>query len=384
MTGIGKVTKLIGLVLILPSIVLIANSGTAYAELDPQQKEIFDIEGARYFELVEGASSGCATILPGNDNPEKTWNFLIGKGLTAEQTAGIMGNLKHEGHFEPRLVEYGWLNSRGEESVAGQPSSLDDVIPPNRNSKGQPGYGIVQWTSPGRKDGLQALSDEKGIPPSDLGLQLEFLWKELNESYKSSTLDPIMATDDVEEVSDIFLEKFERPAHQDITRPIRRRSAQEFLTLYGSNTSGATASATNSGCVSGEGPSDVITIDQTVKVKGIDVHPSIATELERIIDLAEQEGLELSGWGWRSTERQEELRAEHGCGGDRVYDNTCKASPPTAVPGRSNHERGTAVDFTCSGSTIKARDNPCYIFLEENTSLINLESEPWHWSIDGN
>lgn len=183
--------------------------------------------------------------LVGSDNAEKTWNFLVGKGLTPEQAAGIMGNLKAEGHFEPKLVEYGWLNSRGEVSVAGQPSSLDDVIPPDRNEKGQPGYGIVQWTSPGRKQGLRDKAASMGLPESDLGVQLEYLWEELQGGYKASVYDPMITMSTVAEVSKLFLYKFESPGNIEAQVPIREGFANEFLALYGSNTAGPVSAGTN-------------------------------------------------------------------------------------------------------------------------------------------
>lgn len=37
--------------------------------------------------------------------PSKVWNYFIGKGLTKEQTAGIMGNIYQESHFSPTLWE---------------------------------------------------------------------------------------------------------------------------------------------------------------------------------------------------------------------------------------------------------------------------------------
>lgn len=161
---------------------IIGNSVIIYA-LSPEQKRIID-SGIRYFDVEKQTSTlGCnSSALAGSNNEEKTWNFLINHQLTPVQAAGVMGNLAVEsaGLFEPRLVEYGWLNSRGEVSVQGQPSSLDDNIPPNQNILGQPGYGIVQWTSPSRKQGLQNKSDADVSKRrvSDLGLQLEFMYEE--------------------------------------------------------------------------------------------------------------------------------------------------------------------------------------------------------------
>jgi hypothetical protein len=119
-------------------------------------------------------------------------------------------------------------------------------------------------------------------------------------------------------------------------------------------------------------------------VRGIMVHTSIAAPLESMIAAAEVDGVVLSGAGYRSHERQIELRRQH-CGTSeyaiyRMPSSQC--SPPTARPGASMHEQGLAVDFVnCS-----SRSTACWGWLNVNAAafgFFNLPSEPWHWSIDG-
>jgi len=187
----------------------------------------------------ESSGCGCSTDLVGGENVEKIWNFIVNKGLTPLQTAGIMGNMQAEAHFEPRLVEYGWLNSRGEKSRAGQPSSLDDVVPPNQGPQGQPGYGLVQWTSPGRKQGLRDISAQRSIIAGDLGLQLDYFWQELTTGYKS-VYDRLVASQTLEEATYLILEHYEVPADIAGNKPVRLGFANEILTKYGSGTPGST------------------------------------------------------------------------------------------------------------------------------------------------
>ncbi len=123
----------------------------------------------------KGGGGGCGcTLLAGKDNAEKVWNFLISKGLTPPQAAGIMGNLQAESGFEPRRVQYGGTNSRGETSVAGKPSSLDDTM----RIDGSTGYGLAQWTSKGRQQGLHDFAVSRSTKDGDMGTQLEWLYKE--------------------------------------------------------------------------------------------------------------------------------------------------------------------------------------------------------------
>lgn len=102
-----------------------------------------------------------------SENEVITWNFLIGKGLTREQTAGIMGNLQQEHGF----------NTTGD--------------------------GLAQWTG-GRKTALLSRPD-----PYSINTQLDFLWYELTGPY-SSVLSHIRAQNSVEGSVRIFQNEFER------------------------------------------------------------------------------------------------------------------------------------------------------------------------------
>lgn len=120
----------------------------------------------------------------------------------------------------------------------------------------------------------------------------------------------------------------------------------------------------------------------------ITVAGELASGLRGLLDAAAADGLHLCGWGYRSTDRQIALRRAH-CGTSEyaIWSMpSYRCSPPTARPGRSMHERGLAVDFTCNGSGIGSRSSACFRWLDAhagNYGLINLPSEPWHWSTNG-
>ncbi len=125
-----------------------------------------------------------------------------------------------------------------------------------------------------------------------------------------------------------------------------------------------------------------------VSVRGIQVARKIAPQVEALLSAAEADGVKLSGGGYRSIERQIELRKQN-CGSSHydIYEKpSSQCSPPTAPPGRSQHEKGLAIDFTYNGQGIKTRNNPGFQWLASNAArfgLKNLPSEPWHWSVDG-
>ncbi|CAN5297667.1 hypothetical protein BH20ACT3_BH20ACT3_07840 [soil metagenome] len=116
----------------------------------------------------------------------------------------------------------------------------------------------------------------------------------------------------------------------------------------------------------------------------ITVATAIATPLRDLLAAAGRDNLNLCGYGYRSTARQIELRRQN-CGTSyyAIYEMSASGCrPPTAVPGRSMHESGLAVDFTnCS-----TRATACFKWLAANAAtygLQNLPSEPWHWSTNG-
>lgn len=118
----------------------------------------------------------------------------------------------------------------------------------------------------------------------------------------------------------------------------------------------------------------------------IPICSKLKTKVELLISDANKASLKIFGYGYRSTEKQKALR-EKNCGGSsNIYNPKAKCNPLTALPGRSRHENGLAIDFTCDGSTISSRDNKCFVWLEKNGSSYgfkNLQKEPWHWSTDG-
>ena len=127
------------------------------------------------------------------------------------------------------------------------------------------------------------------------------------------------------------------------------------------------------------------TVADTTTVYGITVHQSIAYAFRRMLDDAKTDRIALSGGGFRTKQRQIELRKINGC--PDVWTapaSSCRV--PTAIPGRSLHEIGLAVDITSGGRTITTQ-SPAFQWLAAHADeygFVNLPSEPWHWSITGN
>ena len=123
-------------------------------------------------------------------------------------------------------------------------------------------------------------------------------------------------------------------------------------------------------------------------VRGFEVNSQIADDVDGLVAALEAEGFDMGGWGYRNHQEQINLRRGN-CGTSEWAiwhqpSSTCR--PPTARPGRSNHEKGLAIDFTESGRLITSRSSAVFQALQRlapQFGLINLPSEPWHWSVDG-
>ena len=122
--------------------------------------------------------------------------------------------------------------------------------------------------------------------------------------------------------------------------------------------------------------------------RGFQVNAAIADETGDLVAAMEAEGFNLGGWGYRSHKAQISLRESH-CGTSDWavwHKPASRCRPPTARPGRSNHEKGLAIDFTNSGRLITSRSSAVFRALQRiapGFGFKNLPSEPWHWSVNG-
>ena len=437
------------------------------ATIEPQKtpittEDLNDIlAGHTYFSVKEmaegfefpgkakcGTPSNTGGSIPGTSNKEKVYYYFINKGLSPVQASGIMGSLQAEAHFEPRLVEYGFLNSRDEVSKAGQPSSLDDNVPPNRNkdgtpsTNGVPGYGIAQFTSPSYKQQLRDAATSRGVIAGDLLLQLDTLWNMLNSpNLIKAVLNPIRESNNLKIVTDLFTNGYEKPGGDRPTALAKRLNlATAILAELGSKNAPSSSGTpgVDSVCsggtagqilisVSGKVPCPIglsqssnveaydngkLEIINTCSTHGVWVNATIAKNIDNLFNDALAAGLNLSnpGGGFRTMAAQKSQWAIR-CPG--VPETTKYSRPPClatsatmARPGYSNHGMGLAIDFTCNGSSIGvtyagAKTNPCWLWLSAHaaeygmyewgydaaTGIGNRTStyyEAWHWSVNGN
>jgi N-acetylmuramoyl-L-alanine amidase len=209
---------------------------TTYAMTDEQLK-LFK-SGINYFDVEEDCveSTGAGSVNVGSfkdteKNAAIAWNYFLSKGLSGEQAAGILGNLQAESGIIPDKEEY---------------------------STGI-GYGIAQWSF-GRRDNLENYARQKGQPVGSLQLQLDFLWMELEGSYRQ-VLSHLRKANTVKAASNVFLLEFEKPANQSISvQNTRARFGEQWFKKF-SNSSSNTVAANTSNNQTSSGGQTIVVID---------------------------------------------------------------------------------------------------------------------------
>jgi hypothetical protein len=132
----------------------------------------------------DGNSGPIDTTNTGGENTKKAFEICVKNGYTAQNAAGIVGNLYMEGRYKS-----------------------NDINPNQNEIGGGGGYGIAQWTTPSRKEALKRYSPNNW---NTMEGQMGFLIHELKT--KETTAERLLqnARDSVDRSALAFL-NFERP-----------------------------------------------------------------------------------------------------------------------------------------------------------------------------
>ncbi len=125
-----------------------------------------------------------------------------------------------------------------------------------------------------------------------------------------------------------------------------------------------------------------------VPVTGSRIHKELAPLATNLITEARTEGIGMSiAVAYRNCDFQLQLRSMNcGTGDYNLYQkpsNLC--TPPTEPAGKSMHNEGLAIDFTCDGYSL-FEYSPCLTWLKQHADkyhLFNHSIEAWHWSTTG-
>ena len=179
----------------------------------------------------------------------KVWQALIKAGMTPEGAAGMMGNLKAESGIISNRVEILCLQRYRENGKYYTDATYTAFVDDGTISRAefirpmgkQYGYGLAQWTSPGRKTALYDRCKTAGASIGDLTTQCLFLVDELKTSYKP-VWSVLATTHDIRTASDTVLKKYEMPA--DVGESVqltRYQYAKQIYDEYSEKGDGVTA-----------------------------------------------------------------------------------------------------------------------------------------------
>ncbi|OUM57736.1 hypothetical protein PIROE2DRAFT_17180 [Piromyces sp. E2] len=140
---------------------------------------------------------------------EKIWNFFVKKIGNENGAAALIGNLYAKSNLKPNNLEDFFERVLGVDDEQ-YTKNVDNGSYKNFVTD-EAGYGLAQWIYHSKKDKLLKFAQNQGKSIGDVDMQLEFLWKEINENYK----DVVRVLKDknvsIKEASDIFVNKYEKP-----------------------------------------------------------------------------------------------------------------------------------------------------------------------------
>lgn len=180
--------------------------------------------------------------LKGASDSERIWNRLDDEGFNDCGKGGLMGNLDAESGLKPKNLQNSY------EKKLGYTDDSYTAAVDNGNYgnfvKDSAGYGLAQWTYWSRKQDMLTFARAAGKPIGDLEMQLDFLCKELKESYPT-VYNKLKTAASVREASDIVLTQFERPADQSEAVKLKRANmGQKYYNQYAKKTGGSVMGAT--------------------------------------------------------------------------------------------------------------------------------------------
>ena len=174
-------------------------------------------------------TSYSSTLLTGNDNEQKAFNYFLSKGLSTMTTAAVVGNLMEESHLDPTIIQGG--------------GHTNDPLTVMASGVG---WGIAQWTPGAKIVGIAKGLDITG-PIYELSTQLDIVWAEMTTTAPTGyrdVADTLKQQTDLSSATSFFQINFESGTNFDA----RYARAQEAFTLYGA-TAQATATTTGTAVI---------------------------------------------------------------------------------------------------------------------------------------
>lgn len=229
------------------------------------------------------------------DNRALVQQGLLNLGFSPGATSGIMANAYHESgaDYSPTRLQGG--GEAGEVNV-----------------DGQTGYGLFQWTSPDRQQGLADYAKQTGASSSDLLTQLSYMKKELGQEgfNKINAMTP-------EDAALYFNDYYERPAYNPENRMARRNMATEIAKTIGQG-----------------GGANIIDNIDGIKTNMLTENPNEKLDIEGVMSIIQQPKRNVAAAGEDALREQLVRQAHHkarGAFASKFYEDSDKSMMNAAV-----------------------------------------------------
>ncbi len=150
---------------------------TKYLINKAMEKEIYRLEGFNFESIFSTISIGS---LYGGSVEEQLWFALLDAGYSKIAVAGVLGNIYAESGIRSDN-----LQNTAETRLGLSDNQYTEAVNNGTYSNfinDSAGYGLAQWTSAGRKQGLYLFAQSKGANINDSSMQIEYLLGEISQS----------------------------------------------------------------------------------------------------------------------------------------------------------------------------------------------------------
>lgn len=220
---------------------------------------------------------------------------LLNLGFSPGATSGIMANAYHESgaDYSPTRLQGG--GEAGEVNV-----------------DGKTGYGLFQWTSPDRQQGLADYAKQNGTSSSDLMTQLSYMKKELGQDgfNKINSMSP-------EDAALYFNDNYERPAYNEENRMARKNMATTIANTIGN-----------------EGGKTIIDSIDGIKTNMVTENPNEKFDMDGVMSIIQQPKRNVAAAGEDALREQLVRQAQHKARGvfaSKFYEDGDKAMMNAAI-----------------------------------------------------
>lgn len=182
------------------------------------------ISASNYVYTINGAGDA-------SNGKEYVCKTLLNSGFSPDAVAGIMVNMQAESGFISVNLQNSYEKSLNF-SDASYTMAVDNGAYKNFINDSA-GYGLVQWTSAGRKSNLYNYAKSKNTSIGDITMQLEFFVSEV--SGYTVTYKYITGTYSAYDIANNFCLDYERPKNKETSCPSRAASNAASMLNYVNN-----------------------------------------------------------------------------------------------------------------------------------------------------